>query len=451
MYRPKELKLTIEEERLIAFMLKDSELPLINEIVNFREYTIEWLVPYGTAEGGKPTDPEVYLRTLFLEYWYNWEWERAFFKNLKGNVVYKWFIHYAPFEPLFDRSTLVKFRRKIPVEVFKRFFWNSVHQCQKYNLISHRSANIDGTTIDGESRARNTLPPAPQPDEIDLFIDKFFAPENQLQPVEIEGEKRSWVISGDLDASFVCHGNSSVVGYQSIVISDNEKGVITNCDAITGSDKPPEKTVELLVEQKKELGVLPKQLNTDSEFFQGSLLDELEDLQITPMSSIKHSPQSAKYFSKELFFYIEEEDIYYCPAGKTLVNTCRKPTKDNSYVYEADRKDCIQCPLKSLCTKAKYRSIYRTIHEDAIQSMRQRHKTESYKEAKLKRKIFGEGSFIQTNRWHGLDRFHLKGLSMIRLKTFFTCAIVNIKKLFKYFEQYWGLLSYHSLAPPVAN
>jgi Transposase DDE domain len=60
-------------------------------------------------------------------------------------------------------------------------------------------------------------------------------------------------------------------------------------------------------------------------------------------------------FGKQDFVYLADDDVYRCPAGKTLTRRFTS-VEDDMKLYVDWTTKCAGCPLKSRCTSSKQRS-----------------------------------------------------------------------------------------------
>ena len=110
-----------------------------------------------------------------------------------------------------------------------------------------------------------------------------------------------------------------------------------------------------------------------------------------------------------------------------------KPNKDGLIRYRASAKACAACSLRAECTDNKQgRSVYRHPEERYLEIARARHQTESYKKAMRKRKVWAEPPFAEAKRWHGMDRFRLRGLERVNAEALLVAAGQNIKRLLSF-------------------
>lgn len=77
-------------------------------------------------------------------------------------------------------------------------------------------------------------------------------------------------------------------------------------------------------------------------------------------------------FSRKDFTWDRQNDVYHCPAGKTL-STSGTIVNDNQLLYRASKYDCEFCELKTrCCPKEPARKVPRSIHERARHGKRYR-------------------------------------------------------------------------------
>jgi len=113
----------------------------------------------------------------------------------------------------------------------------------------------------------------------------------------------------------------------------------------------------------------------DKGYHTGSEFQKAADLGIEVMVAIPtvaaNAPNHA--YNVENFEYNSEGDFYICPQGKELHTT---GTLHEAKTYSFKRyttRDCMSCPVKSECTKAKYgKGIQRSEYQEYINSNKER-------------------------------------------------------------------------------
>jgi len=158
----------------------------------------------------------------------------------------------------------------------------------------------------------------------------------------------------------------------------------------------------------------------------------LRERDITPCipHAKAHSPTQKDYFHRNQFKYDSQRDCCICPAGKILKRQTIKPTERNQHKYQASRKDCKICPLKSKCTPSKYgKRFYRHADQDVIDwaddclSPRQR------KYLMARRRSVMEGSFADAANNHGYKRSRWRRLWRVTIWNLLIAALQNLRKL----------------------
>ncbi len=154
---------------------------------------------------------------------------------------------------------------------------------------------------------------------------------------------------------------------------------------------------------------------------------ELDNLPINP---------STKRFDKSAFVYDEEQDCYYCPAGKPLEyrsteHVDRGNKKVPRRVYLS--RHCSGCPLASRCRKnpqaKKGREVAHDIHEAARRRHRQRMATAEGQTAYARRQHPGETPFAAMKAAFDMRRFLLRGIEGVGQEWLWASIAFNLKKL----------------------
>jgi len=128
-------------------------------------------------------------------------------------------------------------------------------------------------------------------------------------------------------------------------------------------------------------------------------------------------------FDRSAFTYDAENDQYQCPAGQWLP---LKQVSGLQRIYAA-QGDCVGCPLKSRCTKAKRRYVTRHVHEAAFERMHQR--MQAHPEMMVRRRSIVEHPFGNLKQWIlGNGRFLLRQLRGARSEMALAVNAYNLKR-----------------------
>lgn len=234
-------------------------------------------------------------------------------------------------------------------------------------------------------------------------------------------------ITTENDARMMRTPHGMAVAYNVQTAVDAEHSLIVHHEVTQDSDdrrqlEPMAKaTAEAL--EKPDLHVTADAGYSNGEHFQGC-----HDAGITayvPINrTIQNSSESPPMFSRDDFTYDHENDRYQCPAGHFLtLDHLNKGTR----IYSASASECVNCPLKSQCTKARRRSLSRHAHEQAFERMVKRMR--AHPEKMLQRKSIVEHPFGNLKQWVlGNGRFLLRQLAGARTEMALAVNAYNLKR-----------------------
>lgn len=436
------------------------KLPLSKELARIKELFPENKIMkeaskfYDLSIGAPSEDPVLLTKILFLSFYYDVKGDKKTLETLKYRIDWKQFCDLELDAELPDRTTLVKFRQKMGLNVIEIIFHDLLKQLAGKQLITLSHRFFDGTP--SKARAR-----------IDSFRDEIYeevlsAIDEKLKefrdaqvkidaslnttPVQLEKEeypvdnklvelRRSQQMksasertsAGDTDAHFQRgkHGKKSELGYEIFFSTDGKELFIVDVDVSSEAGKG-----QTIFKEKLEQSQQGQQWSVDKEFSTGEILKKAEEKKVilnTPLCA----PKSKKgKFSKAEFTYNEEDDTYTCPNGKTLnLNHTNKKTGDRQ--YRPEKGTCNKCPLKDQCTSSqKGRTINRSAYEEAMERNREHSKTPQAVIGKILRGIIAEGKFAEALR-HGLKAMRYVGEKMAIMQSKLIALILNFKRLLR--------------------
>jgi len=165
---------------------------------------------------------------------------------------------------------------------------------------------------------------------------------------------------------------SGVVGYNVQVAVDTEHHLIVTHEVTNdGSDRA--QLANVASQAKEALGVDKLEAVADRGYFNSDEILKCEEAGITvtlpkPMTS---NAKAEGRFGKQDFAYIEDEDVYRCPAGEKL--TYHYTNEENGQKLRRYWTNaCQHCALKSRCTTGKERRITRWEHEHVLEAVQRR-------------------------------------------------------------------------------
>jgi transposase len=220
---------------------------------------------------------------------------------------------------------------------------------------------------------------------------------------------------------------SGVVGYNVQVAVEIDHHLIVAHDVVqTGSDRAQ---LEPMGQQAKQaLGVDELDVIADRGYFSADQIKDCSDAGITPTLPKPQTSSNRKrgMFVKSDFRYVEDEDVYVCPAGERL--PWRYVTEEAGLVVSRYWTDvCTSCPLKSQCTTGKERRISRWEHEHLVEAMQQR--LDENPDAMRQRRETVEHPFGTIKMRMGATHFLMKRLKNVRTEMALGVLAYNLTRV----------------------
>jgi len=119
------------------FLPKEHELLKIKNEIGFSFIEEETKDLYAKVAGRPSYPPEVMFKILFLEFYYNLS-DVEVVKQLKFNVLFRYFAQIKIEDPLPHDASLVVFRKRLGEERFERIFDEFVKQCKEKGLLEEK-------------------------------------------------------------------------------------------------------------------------------------------------------------------------------------------------------------------------------------------------------------------------------------------------------------------------
>lgn len=140
------------------------------------------------------------------------------------------------------------------------------------------------------------------------------------------------------------------------------------------------------------------------------------------------SKGTKKIYPKEAFKYDPQRDNYLCPGGKELVRAGQEMHDGLMRIEYNNIRACRDCPLRAQCTQGKYRRIYRSSDEAAVERLAQR--VSRCPDLIAERKTIVEHVFGTLRHW-GQDEFITRGLAAVRAEFSLSCLAYNFRRMLK--------------------
>ena len=141
---------------------------------------------------------------------------------------------------------------------------------------------------------------------------------------------------------------------------------------------------------------------------------------------------SGKNFVKNAFHYDEDTDTYRCPAGQSLWPEKAFTDKQGNRVRRYRCRNAGNCPRRKECTKSsRGRTVKRYDIDEVKEAMAQVMAQPRAKACYRKRQGMVEPVFGHLLHRQGLNRFHRRGLTKVRLEFSLHVIAYNLRRAFQ--------------------
>jgi transposase len=378
------------------------------------------LAPYYSRIGRPSIDPVLMIRMLIVGYAFAIRSERQICREVQVNLAYRWFCELGledtiPDHSAFSRARNERFRES---DVFRRVFERVVASCIAAGLVGGEGFAVDASLIEANANRQRSVPGKDWSRERDpqdasravkeylaTLDDAAFGAATEVVPKFVSPSDPAAQWTGALKGpAFFAYADNYLI--------DLRFGVIMDVEASRAIRQAEVGAARTMLERTEErFGLKPQRLAADSAYGSASMLNWLvQEKQITPhIPVIDKSKREDGTFSRGDFRYDAEQDIYLCPAGKTLTTTGTLVNDGATLLYLARKQDCDGCELKArCCPKVPFRRIPRHQHEGARDIARSLVGTEAFEQSRRDRKRI-EMRFAHLKRILRMDRLRLRG------------------------------------------
>ena len=217
----------------------------------------------------------------------------------------------------------------------------------------------------------------------------------------------------------VCHNVQTAVDEKNGLVVDFN--VTNHCSDIKELSDMASRAKEML--EVKNLNVL-----ADTGYSNGIEIHKCQTNGVTcyiPKPAPSHQPEEIKY-RRENFNYDAKNNQYTCPEGNVMPYV-RTRERDGFMVY-ANRKACMNCPVKSKCTKSKtLREVERNPYQDDVDEAAARAKKRPglYQ----RRKELSEHPFGVVKRKWGYGQYLCRGIEKVAGETALMFLAFNFRRV----------------------
>jgi transposase len=419
---------------------------------------------------GQPSvDPVVIFKTMLIGYLYGTTSERRLMAEIQVNLAYRWFLGYDFDEVIPDHSVLTKARSRFGVDVFEKFFERSIQICAEAGLLGEGPVYVDATHVGAAGsmeslvrREETVSPPLSAKDYIQKVYQDNPIPQEDVtagtpksMPAadktvpegkpetsgQVDTKKRpsgktndKYVSRTDPEATIVHNIKQGLrLTYKAHVAVSGKWGmVVTAAIATTGIAGEEHLLNDVLKSHTQHTGMQVKEAVADTRY--GTLANyvSLDQAGITAFIPPHERTNGVNgFWGKDHFRYVPEQDIYLCPAGKTMKRLRAWPF-EKRVIYRCEPGTCQACRLNKSCTPSgNLRTVTRFVDQKLIEEAKDRLGNPAGKELMRQRKIRIEGIFALGKELHGLRRTRLKGKWKVQIQLWLTVTVINLKRAIK--------------------
>ena len=378
------------------------------------------LAPHYSSIGRPSIDPELMIRMLIVGYVFAIRSERLICREVQVNLAYRWFCKLGiedaiPDHSAFSRARNERFREG---EVFRRVFERVVEACIAAGLIGGEGFAVDASLIAADANKQRSIAGEDwrrdrDPKRSSRAVKEYLATLDDTAWGAASDVVPKFVSPSDPAAQWTgAHKGPAFFAYSDNYLIDVKFGVIVDVEASRSIRQAEVGAAKTMIERTEErFGLKPERLAADTAYGAASMLNWLvEEKGIAPHIPVfDRSKRDDGTFSRSDFRYDPTNDLYLCPAGKTLTTTGTLVNGGTTLLYLARKHDCDGCELKSLCCpKVPFRRIPRDVHENARDVARSFVDTEAFEQSRRERKKI-EMRFAHLKRILRLGRLRLRG------------------------------------------
>lgn len=458
---------------------KDNLLRQMKEHIDFSFVNPMLRTQYCENFGRPAKEPEMMFKLMFLKKLYDLSDERLI-GSAQTDMSYKYFLNLDPETEMIDPSLLTKFRKtRITEDILEEMLRETIRQAIEKGLIKSTAIIVDSTHTTANARSKTAtqvlrdlskqlrrgiylemaelsekFPDKPSESaELAEEIEYTYRLLNSVESDILQSGKNSLIelyerikelldtdrireihSKTDEDARFGHKSPTSIFfGYKSHLAITEER-IITGIE-VTHGGEPDGKQFPSLLEKTINSGIQVKEAIGDMAYVSENNLDICEEKSVTLFARTNSAVAAAAVAAlDEGFSFNKDAGLLQCPAGELAVRI-RKSTAKNRNVYlnyYFNKSKCGQCPLRERCRIGKSKTKCYNVTQPSEKN-RQRlefEASEFFRERqKIRYRIEEKNGELKVA--HGLGRADSVGLAAMKLQTYFTAFVVNVKRIVK--------------------
>jgi transposase len=398
------------------------------------------LASHYSSTGRPSIDPELMIRMLVVGYVFAIRSERLICREVQVNLAYRWFCKLGiedaiPDHSAFSRARHERFRQG---DVLRQVFERVVEACIAAGLVGGEGFAVDASLIQADANKQRSIAGE------DWRKDRDPAKSSRAVKEYLATlDDTAWGAASDVVPKFVspsdpaaqwtgAHKGPAFFAYADNYLIDVKFGVIVDVEASRAIRQAEVGAARTMIKRTEErFGLKPERLAADTAYGAAPMLNWLvEEKNIAPHIPVfDRSKRDDGTFSRSDFRYDPTNDVYHCPAGKTLTTTGTLVNGGTTLLYLARKHDCDGCKLRAqCCPKVPFRKIPRDQHEAARDIARSFAGTEAFEQSRRERKKI-EMRFAHLKRILKLGRLRLRGPSGAQDEFVLAAIAQNLRRL----------------------
>jgi len=414
---------------------------------------------FDTIKVGCPQyDPSAMLKLLVYGYSYGVRSSRKLERECHYNLSFIWLM--SGLKP--DHKTIAQFRRNNKNSL-QKVIKQCARICIELDLIDGNVLFIDGSRIRANASIDKTITKEKalkalknidqriscllsECEQIDLQesgqgslvhmqqeLKESYILKNKIESAlnRIQQEQKHSYNTTDSDCVMIHSRQGSYSGYNGQIAVDNKNGLIVNSDVVNQNNDLRQFSAQ--VQQANEVLSKPcKQACADAGYSNAQELEKIDKqgIKVIVPSKRQASKKAVGPFDSSAFKYVEQEDIYICPAGQRLSYKWNNSNRDRRE-YIADLRVCRSCEHWGICTKGKKygRRINRNNNERFRERMREQYVETDSQEVYSCRKQKVEHPFGHIKHNLKAGNFLLRGIAGVRAEMSIISSCFNIARM----------------------
>lgn len=439
------------------------------------------------------TEPELMFKLMFLKKLYDLS-DIRLISQAQTDMAYKYFLNLDPEAAMIDPSLMTKFRKtRITEDILEEMLKETIRQAMEKGIIKSDTIIVDSTHTNANARLK-------RPNQVirDLCKDlrreiyrtmyelseKF--PEKPEETADLESEIAYAQALLDAMEEGIAAGNVRIVkeihahikelldtdrireirskndedaqighksgdqiffGYKSHIAMTDER-LISGIEVTDGGEQDVNHLIAA-VEQSRDNGIHVKEIVGDMAYVSQGNLEYCETIGAELIAKTNSAVAASAKPREDGFEYNKDAKTMQCPADELALSIRKQKARNgNCYrIYFFSKSACDQCSRKENCKtgKSKTKSYCITLLSTKNLNRLEFENTGDFnRRLQIRYKIEEKNGEMKVA--HGLSRADSTGLEAMRLQTYFTAFVVNVKRIVKLGTQFYPNDSYISCA-----